>query len=48
MDIFVRTIDRFGKGIRTGARDAILSSEATVETKGKILGFTDQWILLVP
>jgi len=36
---FVRTIDRFGKGIRTGARDAILSSEATVETKGKIFGF---------
>ena len=36
---FVRTIDRFGKGIRTGARDGILSSEATVETKGKIFGF---------
>jgi MFS family permease len=36
---FVRTIDRFGKGIRTGARDAILSDEATKETKGKIFGF---------
>jgi MFS family permease len=36
---FVRTIDRFGKGIRTGARDAILSDEATPETKGKIFGF---------
>ena len=36
---FVRTIDRYGKGIRTGARDGILSSEATVETKGKIFGF---------
>ena len=35
---FVRTIDRFGKGIRTGARDAILSDEATPETKGKIFG----------
>ena len=34
-----RTIDRFGKGIRTGARDAILSDEATAETKGKIFGF---------
>ena len=34
-----RTIDRFGKGIRTGARDAILSDEATPETKGKIFGF---------
>lgn len=34
----VRTLDRFGKGIRTGARDAILSDEATTETKGKIFG----------
>lgn len=37
--LFARTIDRFGKGIRTGARDAILSDEATTETKGKIFGF---------
>ncbi|MBK7009745.1 MAG: MFS transporter [Saprospiraceae bacterium] len=38
--IFItRTIDRFGKGIRTGARDAILSDEATLQTKGKIFGF---------
>lgn len=36
---FARTIDRFGKGIRTGARDAMLSDEATVETKGKVFGF---------
>lgn len=36
---FARSIDRFGKGIRTGARDAILSDEATAETKGKIFGF---------
>ena len=36
---FARTFDRFGKGIRTGARDAILSDEATPETKGKIFGF---------
>ena len=34
-----RTIDRFGKGIRTGARDALLSDEATPETKGKVFGF---------
>jgi MFS family permease len=34
-----RTMDRFGKGIRTGARDAILSDEATAATKGKIFGF---------
>ena len=36
---FVRTIDRFGKGIRTGARDAMLSDEATTQTKGKVFGF---------
>jgi len=36
---FSRTLDRVGKGIRTGARDAILSDEATPETKGKIFGF---------
>lgn len=36
---FARTIDRFGKGIRTGARDAILSEEASPETKGKVFGF---------
>jgi len=34
-----RTTDRFGKGIRTGARDAILSGEATPGTKGKVFGF---------
>jgi MFS family permease len=34
-----RSIDRFGKGIRTGARDAILSDEATPKTKGKVFGF---------
>ncbi|EIA08146.1 hypothetical protein HJ01_01868 [Flavobacterium frigoris PS1] len=36
---FARTIDRFGKGIRTGARDAILSDESTPETKGRVFGF---------
>ena len=36
---FVRTTDRFAKGIRTGARDAILSDEATPETKGSVFGF---------
>lgn len=34
-----RTIDRIGKGIRTGARDAILSDEATPATKAKVFGF---------
>lgn len=36
---FVRTADRFAKGVRTGARDAILSDEATQETKGAVFGF---------
>lgn len=36
---FARTIDRLGKGIRTGARDALLSDEATPETKGRVFGF---------
>src|SRR3981189_2404461 len=36
---FIRTIDRLGKGLRTGARDAILSDEATPATKGKVFGF---------
>ena len=34
-----RTIDRLGKGIRTGARDALLSDEATEATKGRVFGF---------
>lgn len=34
-----RTLDRIGKGIRTGARDAILSDEASPQTKGKVFGF---------
>ncbi len=34
-----RTMDRLGKGIRTGARDALLSDEATPESKGRVFGF---------
>jgi len=36
---FARTLDRFGKGIRTSARDAMLSDETTPEHKGKVFGF---------
>jgi MFS family permease len=36
---FARTLDRLGKGIRTGARDAILSDETSPEHKGKVFGF---------
>jgi MFS family permease len=36
---FARTLDRLGKGIRTGARDALLSDEATKETKATVFGF---------
>jgi MFS family permease len=35
----VRTLDRIGKGVRTGARDAMLSDETTPEHKGKVFGF---------
>ena len=34
-----RASDRLGKGIRTAARDAILSDETTPENKGKVFGF---------
>ena len=35
---FARTIDRLGKGIRTGARDAMLSDASTPATKGRVFG----------
>ncbi len=35
----MRLADRLGKGLRTGARDALLSAEATPETKGRVFGF---------
>ncbi len=34
-----RAIDRTGKGIRTGARDAVLADESTPETKARVFGF---------
>ncbi len=34
-----RTTDRLGKGIRTGARDAMLSDESLQSTKGRVFGF---------
>ena len=37
--LFTRSSDRLGKGVRTAARDAMLSSEATPETKGAVFGF---------
>jgi MFS family permease len=36
---YARTLDRLGKGMRTGARDAILSDEAGPGNKGKVFGF---------
>ncbi len=36
---FARTIDRLGKGIRTGARDALLADESPAEARGKVFGF---------
>ena len=37
--LFARTAERLGKGIRTGARDALLSNEATPATKARVFGF---------
>lgn len=36
---FMRILDRLGKGIRTSPRDALLSQEATPNTKAQIFGF---------
>jgi MFS family permease len=36
---FARTVDRFGKGLRTAARDAMLSQQATKATKARVFGF---------
>jgi MFS family permease len=36
---FARTMDRLGKGVRTSARDALLSDETIAENKGKVFGF---------
>lgn len=36
---FARTIDRLGKGLRTAARDALLSENATTQTKARVFGF---------
>ena len=35
----VRTLDRLGKGMRTGARDAILADSSTDGNRGKVFGF---------
>ncbi len=37
--LFSRTADRFGKGLRTGARDAILSSESEEGNRARVFGF---------
>lgn len=34
-----RTLERLGKGIRTGARDAMLSDESEAKNKGRVFGF---------
>lgn len=40
---FARTTDRLGKGLRTAARDALLSEEATPATKARVFGFHRAW-----
>ena len=39
MVLFARFIDRFGKGMRTAARDSILLENSTPQNKGYIFGF---------
>lgn len=36
---FTRAVDRLGKGVRTAARDALLSQNATPGTKARVFGF---------
>ncbi|HKO80699.1 MAG TPA: MFS transporter, partial [Chitinophagaceae bacterium] len=36
---FVRTLDRFGKGVRVAAKDALLSAETTKTNKARVFGF---------
>ncbi len=37
--IGAKFLDRFGKGIRTSARDALITSESSPETRGRAFGF---------
>ncbi|GAC1384118.1 MAG: MFS transporter [Hymenobacter sp.] len=37
--LLARTVDRLGKGLRTGARDALLADETTPADRGKVFGF---------
>lgn len=36
---FCRTLDRLGKGVRTGARDAMLREESSMATRATVFGF---------
>lgn len=36
---FARMLDRTGKGLRTGARDAVLTAESTPATRARVFGF---------
>jgi MFS family permease len=37
--VLMRSTDRLGKGIRTGARDALLAHEVVPEQRGRVFGF---------
>lgn len=39
MVLLSRLVDRFGKGVRTAARDALLADSSVPETRGKVFGF---------
>ena len=36
--LFIRTLDRLGKGLRTAPRDALLADASTPETRGRVFG----------
>lgn len=40
---FARTTDRLGKGFRTAPRDALLSDESNLRTKGQVFSFHRGW-----
>ena len=44
MDFYSPNYRPHGQGLRTSARDALLSDESTPETRGKVFGFHRAWI----
>jgi MFS family permease len=43
--LFLRFIERTGKGVRTAPRDSLIASSAIKKERGKVLAFTKRWIM---